>query len=95
MFKYLNKQGVESNKGFIVQRTGRFTSEYKEGPKKITIELDNGVLTNGKFCEIIKSDAFSNWDDGESISQNKQKEILKNFIDAMEFQGIGVEVWNP
>lgn len=95
MFKYLNKQGVESNKGFIVQGTGRFTAEYKEGSKKITIELENGVLPNGKFCEIIKSDAFSNWDDGESITHEKQKEILKNFTDAMEFQGIGVEVSSP
>ena len=92
MFKYLNKQGVESNEGFIVQRTGRFTSEYREGSKKITIELNNGVSASGKFCEIIKSDTFSNWDDGESIAQDKQKEILKNFTDAMEFQGLGVLV---
>ena len=92
MFKYLNKQGVESSKGFVVQRTGRFTSEYREGAKKITIELNNGISTNGKFCEIIKSNAFSSWDSGESITKDKQKEILKNFTDAMEFQGLGVVV---
>jgi len=92
MFKYLNKQGVESNEGFIVQSTGRFTSEYREGSKKITIELNNGISPSGKFCEIIKSDAFSNWDGGESITQDKQKEILKNFTAAMEFQGLGIVV---
>ncbi|MCW5590232.1 MAG: hypothetical protein KIT27_11300 [Legionellales bacterium] len=92
MFTYLNKQGVQSNKGFIVQRTGRFTSEYREGSRKITIELNNGVLPDGRFCEIIKSITFYQWDDGTPISQNKQKEILKNFTDAMEFQGLGVVV---
>lgn len=92
MFTFLNKQGVQSNAGFIVQRTGRFSSEYREGEKKITIELNNGILPNGKFCEIVSSDAFSKWDDGTPISTEKQKEILKNFTEAMEFQGIGVVV---
>lgn len=92
MFKYLNKQGVQSDKGFIVQRTGRFTSEYREGEKKVTIQLDNGILSSGKFCEIIDPNAFIKWDDDEPISQEKQKEILNNFTEAMEFQGLGVVV---
>jgi hypothetical protein len=29
MFTYLNKQGVESDAGFVVQFTGRFTLEYR------------------------------------------------------------------
>jgi len=92
MFTWLNKQGVKSNKGFIVQRTGRFTAEYQEGSRKISIDLENGVLADGKFCEIIDADAFSKWDDGVSISLSKQKEILQNFKEAMEFQGIGIIV---
>jgi len=92
MFTYLNKQGVKSDKGFIVQRTGRFTSEYREGTRKITIELDNAVLPDGKYCEIISLDAFSKWDNGSSISKKKQSEILQNFKDAMEFQGLGIVV---
>ena len=92
MFTYLNKQGVQSDKGFIVQRTGRFTSEYREGLRKITIDLDNGVLFDGTYSEIISFHIFSKWDDGVSIPKEKQKEILKNFTEAMEFQGIGVVV---
>ena len=92
MLEYLNKQGVQSNFGFIVQRTGRFTSEYRENEKKIIIDLNSGVLPNGKFCEIITPKAFAHWDDGTPISKEKQVEILKNFTEAMEFQGIGVVV---
>jgi hypothetical protein len=92
MFTYINKQGVKSDKGFIVQRTGRFTAEYQEGERKILIDLENGVLPNGKFCEIISKDAFSRWDDGTFITLEKQAEILKNFTEAMEFKGLGVIV---
>ena len=63
-----------------------------ENLKKITIELENGLLPNGKFCEIINSDSFTKWDDGTPIPETKQKEILKNFTEAMELQGIGVVV---
>jgi len=93
-FTWLNKQGVRSSKGFTVQCTGRFTSEYQEGSKKITIELETGKLPVGKFCDIIGKDAFIKWDDGTPVSQEKQKDILQNYKDAMEFQGIGVIVEN-
>jgi hypothetical protein len=92
MFTWLNKQGVKSSDGFIVQSVARFTIEYRENSKCMSVEVDNGRLPNGKFCEIVKSSAFSKWDDGTPISEEKQKEILKNFTDAMEFQDIGVVV---
>lgn len=92
MFKWLGKQGVESSKGFIVQSIGRFTIEYREGTKKITVNTETGKLPDGRFCEIIDSNSFEKWDDGTSISKEKQKEILKNFIEAMEFQNIGVKI---
>lgn len=92
MFTWLNKQGVKSNKGFVVQSVGRFTIEYREGSKCMSIEVDNGRMPDGKFCEIVSENSFSKWDDGTPVSKDKQKEILKNFIDAMEFQNIGVVV---
>ena len=39
MFTWLNKQGVQSDSGFIVQFTGRFTAEYREGGKIMTVAL--------------------------------------------------------
>jgi len=91
-FTWLNKQGVKSTKGFIVQFTGRFTAEYKEGLKKITIELEDGKLPDGRYCEIIGSNSFLKWDEGFAISKEKQAEILQNFKDALAFQGLGLIV---
>ncbi len=92
MFTWLNKEGVKSDKGFVVQSVGRFVIEYREGSRCISIEVDNGRLPDGRFCEIVSLEAFSKWDDGVLIPAERQKEILKNFTDAMSFQNIGVVV---
>lgn len=38
----------------------------------------------------VNSNSFSKWSDGISVSEHKQQQIIDNFIDAMEFQQIGV-----
>lgn len=93
MFKWLNKQGVESEKGFIVQSVDRFTIEYRERFQKISVYVEDSRLPNQKHCVIIDQDAFQKWDNGDSISKEKQKEIYKNFKEAMEFQNIAVVVY--
>lgn len=94
MFTWLNKQGVESSKGFIVQSVSRFIIEYKEGDKYISIEVQSDYAQGKKPYEIVSKNAFSHWSDGSSIATKKQEEIIKNFKDAMEFQGIGVIIEN-
>lgn len=94
MFTWLNKQGVQSDKGFIVQSVGRFTIEYREINKYISIEVESDYAPNKKPIEKIKKNSVSKWNDGTLIPERKQKEILKNFSDAMEFQGIGVIMEN-
>jgi hypothetical protein len=90
MFKWLNNQGVESTKGFVVQSVDRFTIEYIEGSKLISLYVERGFLPDGKVCIYITPDAFQKWDDGILISELKQTELLKNFKEAMEFQKIVV-----
>ena len=93
-FSWLNKQGVRSNAGFEVQFTGRFTVEYREGAKKIAAPVEDG-FSAGRAIVIISPGAFSKWDEpfaALKISAEKEREILQNFIAAMEFQGLGVSV---
>ena len=89
LFKWLNKQGVQSEKGFIVQCVARFEVHYSEGAKVISIYVEPGIY-EGNPCLSIQSDAFSRWMSGEPISTTKQKEIEKNFKDAMKFMGIPI-----
>jgi hypothetical protein len=92
MFTWLNKQGVQSDAGFVVQRTDRFTCEYREGGHRIEVEVESGLMGD-RPCLSIRRDAFSKWSGtrhaGETVDQ-QQARLMKNFKEAMEFQGISV-----
>lgn len=93
MFTWLNKQGVKSDKGFIVQSVDRFVIDYREGKKKRGVYVENGRTEYGELCVEIAPNAFERWDnDPENIAPEKQEEMLSNFTDAMRFQGIEVVI---
>ena len=87
MFTWLNKQGVRSNRGFEVQRTGRFSAEYRENGRVIEVYVESG---GGMPSIIIGSEAFARWNNGIPIPHEQQEQILHNFREAMEFQGLKV-----
>lgn len=92
MFTWLNKQGVKSDRGFVVQRTGRFTAEYRDKGKVVTLDVESGLL-NGKPCISVDPDAFQHWD-GETatIPPEEQAQMFKNLREAEEFQGLKLAV---
>lgn len=88
-FTWLNKQGVRSSAGFEVQSTGRFTIEYREAGRVITVDVESGF--QGGPCIIINDNAFERW--GHSSVRNSPEEqarLLRNFKEAMAFQGVPV-----
>lgn len=87
MFTWINKQGVRSDRGFEVQRTGRFDAEYHEGDAVISLYVESGVQ-GGLPCIIIDPETFVHWDDGRAITPEKQAHILQNFTEAMAFQDL-------
>lgn len=94
-FKWLNSNGVESDRGFVVQSIGRFEIEYREGDRKLVVDVERGWLSESKSCVLIARRAFERWEDdlpGRLNPLEKQQEMLRNFTEAMEFQGIGVVV---
>lgn len=94
MFKWLNKQGVESDSGFEVQRTGRFTCEYREHNFCIELEVESGIIGETP-CISISRDAFSKWQGvrvGNESEAEQQARLRSNFRDAMEFQGLAVQI---
>ena len=91
MFTWLNKQGVESSDGFVVQGTGRFTIEYREGNQVVTLQVDHGSYGGGPSVNIA-ADAFSYWDHLRlTNTPTKQAQMRENFVAAMAVQGIAVE----
>jgi hypothetical protein len=89
MFTWINKQGVKSDQGFEVQSIDRFSIEYRECGKVLTIHVEHGFC--GGPCVLIDDDAFNFWDGSKVlISPAEQRRLLYNFTEAMKFQGIGV-----
>ena len=75
MFTWLNKQGVQSDEGFIVQRVDRFIIEYQEGPRKVSVGVEPGF--SGGPRVIIGKDAFARWDNGISIPPSNKRECTR------------------
>lgn len=90
MFTWLNKQGVRSDQGFELQFTGRFSAEYREGKRLVTLDVEDG-LNGGLPCIIVDPDAFSHWDGDPAharISEADQQRMIQNLREALEFQGL-------
>ena len=85
MFTWLNKQGVRSDLGFEVQRTDRFSAEYRENEKIVKLYVESG---GGQPSIIISPNAFERWSNGVPIPPEQQARMLQNFKEAMEFQGL-------
>jgi beta-lactamase class D len=85
MFTWLNKQGVRSSEGFEVQFTARFTAEYREGARHLIVNVEGGA--NGLIS--FNAAAFGKWANSSMRnSPEEQQRMLKNFMAALEFQGL-------
>lgn len=95
MLTWLNKQGVQSDAGFVVQRTGRFTCEYREHGYTLEFEIEAGRVGDTP-CISVSSKVFSQWEgpcvENESRIE-QQARLLRNLKEAMEFQGLAVVVY--
>lgn len=47
-----------------------------------------------KPCIHIRRNAFGRWSNGEAILSKQQAQMLHNFKEAMEFQGLKLLVMN-
>ncbi len=87
-FTWLNKQGVETEEGIVVQSTGRFTFEYREGKKVIEIDIEGGIM-GGKSCIHFKRSIFKKWSSGSGVlTFSEQEKAIEIFKDALVFQGL-------
>jgi hypothetical protein len=94
MFTWLNKQGVRSDRGFEVQFTGRFSAEYRQGGRVVTLHVEDG-FGGGVPSILIEPDAFERWDgdpSGRVIAADEQGQMIQNFREAVEFQGLQLVV---
>lgn len=91
MFKWLNKQGVESSRGFVLQSMHRFYYHYIEGDKKMQVFVEPFTDKRGHYLETISLKSFDHWlppHADDAIDAGKRDEIRKNISDALTFMDI-------
>lgn len=82
---------MQSDRRFVVQFTDRFTAEYREDDKVVTLDVESG-LNGGLRCIILDPSAFVRWDDETPIMSDQQAQLFQNVKEAMEFQGLKMVV---
>jgi hypothetical protein len=84
-FRYLNKQGVESNRGFVVQITGRFSLEYRR--ESFCIECDTEIMPHPPGLTVqVPGLPFGN------LTPARRAEIITEIRAALDFMGLAHEV---
>jgi len=87
-FEWINKQGVKTEDDIVIQFTGRFTAEYRDGTKILKLDIDDGVMGN-KTCINFKRSDFTKWDNsGGSLTPTEQERAINIFKEALVFQGL-------
>ena len=92
-FTWLNKQGVESDEGFALQRVDRFAWEYHEGPRRMRLEGESLFAGLGSASFGFGFDATwrsANWQppfDATPVSDRDRDRIVQNIHRALAFMG--------
>lgn len=100
-FVWLNKAGVASDQGFVVQRVERYAIEYREANRVMRLRGDAmfGNLGNASFgFELDAGWQMAIWQPpfgNVQISQADRDRIIQNIKDAFTFMGGKVEFGNP
>jgi hypothetical protein len=91
MFEWINKQGVRSTNGFVVQSTGRWSMEYREGDHILEFPVSDEDFDSerGKIIMKVRIDPFPTWQPpGEFITEERRREIIENIRDALVFEDL-------
>lgn len=90
MFKWLNKQGVQSDTGFEFQFTGRFTAEYRENGQVTDMYVEGGAGTT----TIYEGSIERLWTQINNPFERKSERdrVVKNLREALLFQGLSFDL---
>ena len=94
MFRWLNKQGVESTSGFVLQSMDRFFYHYTEADRVLQVNVEPLTDVTGRYREQVYVSSLQRWQPpfGEHlIPESEQQRIRANISAALEFMGIAHE----
>ena len=91
MFEWINKQGVKSSDGFVLESAHRYYYHYSEGNLRMQINVEPRTLPGGRYHETIRLDSLRRWlppHGTQAISPEEFERIRQNISSALTFMGI-------
>lgn len=91
IFQWLNKQGVESSEGFVLQRMHRHYYHYIEAGKVLKVIVEPCRDHNsGEYYEEISIQSLHAWESPchTALSSQEQSRFQANIGAALAFMGI-------
>ena len=90
MFKRLGPNKAQHASGFIVQRTDRYTIEYRENGRLAKMTTDLGIPTDPVFRDTLTSWILA---DGATIpmTETDRQRVLDNIGRGLAFMGVKIE----
>lgn len=98
MFRRLGPQAVESDLGFSVKFTDRFSVEYREGGKLAEIYVEHGAIVGDKVERYVAPDVFERWTGDDTSPPNtpqEQARLMKNLSDAFDALDVILVISGP
>jgi hypothetical protein len=91
-FRWINKQGVETESGVVIQFTGRHSLEYRSRRGKIKIHIEDGG-TDTKPLIIVHERSIDRWSGGifgMKVTDAERRAVIEVLREALAFQGLGL-----
>lgn len=82
-FVWINKQGVKSSAGFVLQRIDRFSYHYIENQKVLKVPVENGLVDD------LYLDPNAQWEppfENEKLKSEDIDRVCVNLQAAMAFK---------
>ena len=89
MFTWLNKQGVKSDEGYILQRMHRFYYHYIEGDRHMQVNIEPCFDKQNKHSITIYTNSLIRWLPLMPYNSCKQKSGVR-YLHGVEPVGMGV-----
>jgi hypothetical protein len=90
-FRWLNRQGVESTDGFILQSIDRYGYEYQESGHVLRVDVESLRDLTGTYSEDVYEDSFRRWlapHESEALSEDDIVRLKTNVSAALTFMQI-------
>ena len=94
-FTRVDRNTIESDRGFAVRMPAVGVVEYREGRDTLTLRVDRALSSEHQMCFVVRREALRKWDaspdggpQGAELSPARQREVEYNLTETLAELGV-------